>query len=267
MDILLFSPDEAPQLKDHFLQNEAANVMQLAILHHLNRWEKAFVLVAQQEGRVLGTLIQSAFFLLETPFPEVARELATAAHKHRSGPNKVQGPVEATQAFIEEWTRLTDKPAHLEMHERIYHLTEVHPPRKVEGQMRPTNPQDQPLLARWAQAFVQEAVHETLSDEDAHKVAQRDNLYVWDLDGQVVSLAAASGKTPNGIRVNFVYTPPEHRGKGYASAHVAALSQHLLDQGNRFCALFTDLANPTSNAIYQRMGYRPVIDIDKYDLS
>lgn len=139
-------------------------------------------------------------------------------------------------------------------------------PHGIPGKMRKNTPEDASTLASWAKAFVEEAVHETLSDDQAQKVAERDNFYIWEVNGERVSLAAASGKTPNGIRVNFVYTPTEHRGKGYASVNVATLSQHLLDSGNQFCSLFTDLENPTSNAIYQRMGYRPVIDVDKFHL-
>ena len=74
--------------------------------------------------------------------------------------------------------------------------------------------------------------------------------------------AGFGGRTPNGIRIGPVYTPPEQRRRGYGSALTAALTQQLLDGGRRFCFLFTDLANPTSNSIYQRIGYRPVTDVD-----
>src|SRR5438093_1092376 len=88
-------------------------------------------------------------------------------------------------------------------------------------------------------------------------------LRLWE-DGVVVSMAGASGPTPNGIRVGAVYTPPDKRRRGYASALVAALSQEQLDTGKKFCFLYTDLANPTSNKIYQDVGYEPVCDIDEY---
>ena len=78
---------------------------------------------------------------------------------------------------------------------------------------------------------------------------------IWEDEGEVVSIAGCGGPTPNGIRIGPVYTPPELRGRGYATALVAELSQRLLDSGRRFCFLFTDLANPTSNAIYERIGY------------
>jgi predicted GNAT family acetyltransferase len=79
-------------------------------------------------------------------------------------------------------------------------------------------------------------------------------------------MAGVTGPTPHGIRVGPVYTPPSDRGHGFASAVTAAASQAQLDQGRRFVFLFTDLTNPTSNKIYQAIGYEPVIDIDQWSL-
>jgi hypothetical protein len=91
-------------------------------------------------------------------------------------------------------------------------------------------------------------------------------IYLWE-DAQRVSLTGYSGPTRNGIRIGPVYMPPEFRRQGYASALVAGVSQHLLDTGRKFCFLFTDLANPTSNKIYMRIGYEPVCDMDEYNFS
>ena len=88
--------------------------------------------------------------------------------------------------------------------------------------------------------------------------------YLWIDDGRPVSLTGAGGLTPTGTRVGPVYTPPGDRGHGYASNLVARVSQELLDSGRTFVFLFTDLANPTSNHIYQAIGYEPVTDIDVY---
>lgn len=85
-------------------------------------------------------------------------------------------------------------------------------------------------------------------------------LHVWEDDGHIVSSAAAVGPTPHGIRINLVYTPPERRGRGYAGYLVAELTQELLDAGRTFVFLHTDLANPTSNALYRRVGYERVFD-------
>lgn len=87
-------------------------------------------------------------------------------------------------------------------------------------------------------------------------------MHVWDDDGRIVSLAAAVSPTPHGIRLNHVYTPPEFRGRGYAGSLVAAFTQSLLDGGRQFVFLHTDLSNPTSNALYIRLGYQQVSNVD-----
>lgn len=139
---------------------------------------------------------------------------------------------------------------------------EYHP--EVPGRMRLAEPRDRDLVARWAQRLSLEALGEPRADEealrsaDAH-IAERE-MFVWEVDGSCVSLAAAVQPTANGIRINHVYTPPELRGHGFASAVVAALTRHVLDTGCRFAFLHTDLANPTSNRIYARIGYRRVGD-------
>lgn len=103
-------------------------------------------------------------------------------------------------------------------------------------------------------------------DRPSREPMEGGRLFIWDDDGPV-SMAAWTGKTPNGVRVNFVYTPPAFRGRGYATSCVGALSQRLLDQGNAYGCLYTDMANPTSNAIYRRLGYRPVCDAALYALA
>jgi predicted GNAT family acetyltransferase len=85
-------------------------------------------------------------------------------------------------------------------------------------------------------------------------------IHLWRDGGQFVSIAAAVGRTPSGIRIGLVYTPPPLRRRGYAGALVAALSQKLLDSGRRFCFLFTDMTNPTSNKIYQQIGYQKICE-------
>ena len=90
-------------------------------------------------------------------------------------------------------------------------------------------------------------------------------VYLWVDDGRPVSMTGAGGLTPNGIRVGPVYTPPGDRGHGYASNLVAQVSQAQLDSGRTYVFLFTDLANPTSNKIYQAIGYEPVNDFDEWE--
>jgi len=126
------------------------------------------------------------------------------------------------------------------------------------------------LLTDWIEAFHEEA---SLSNPRQDYARMADNwirrngrsAYLWVDRGRPVSLTGAGGLTPKGIRVGPVYTPPDARGRGYASNLVAEVSQALLDSGRTFVFLFTDLANPTSNKIYQAIGYEPVSDVDEWE--
>src|SRR6185312_6720786 len=92
------------------------------------------------------------------------------------------------------------------------------------------------------------------------------NFFKWVVDGEIVSMAALIRKTKNIGIVGFVYTPNHLRGKGYATTCVWKLSEHILDSGFKYCGLFTDAANPTSNKIYRNIGYLPVTEFNEIKL-
>lgn len=182
----------------------------------------------------------------------------------------VQGATEVVGAFIEAWSAHGGRPAHHHLATRIYRLTEVLPTRPVPGARRDPVPGDRDRLVEWMWAFGFEALgeddREGAADSVDNWLARRARvLHVWADGDEIVSVCGVTGPTPNGIRIGPVYTPPERRGRGYASALVAAVSQAQLDAGRRFCFLFTDLANPTANRIYQAIGYRPVRDFAAFD--
>ncbi len=179
----------------------------------------------------------------------------------------VVGPVEHVRALMDERTARGAPPARLTTSERIFQLTAVTPPPPIPGHARIAGPADRALVARWLDSFIREALEDEPSDVEAMTdrwISRRGRtLHLWE-DGQVVSLAGVGSRTPNGVRIGPVYTPPEARNRGYASALVATISQAELDAGRRFCFLFTDLANPTANHIYQTIGYEPVRDVDMW---
>ena len=169
--------------------------------------------------------------------------------------------------FAKIWQTQTGQPYTMHMSQRIYKLTEVIFPDNIAGQMRHITEADGPILETWFRAFMIDAMDEEPPPENVQKQVQRRftadpsvGLVVWEVEGKPVSMAGWAGPTPNGIRVNAVYTPPEHRRKGYATACVASLSQYLLGAGHKLCFLYTDLSNPTSNSIYQKIGYNPVCE-------
>ena len=169
------------------------------------------------------------------------------------------GPVETARAFASLWSQRTGNSASVHFELRIYELSRVEPVPQPPGRFRLATEADTDLMVSFV-AGVMATVGDTSDphSQTERRVAER-SLFLWE-DGEPVCCASLSDPTPNGIQIDNVYTPPEHRQKGYATACVAALSQHLLDSGRRFCFLFTDLANPTSNSIYQKVGYRPVCD-------
>lgn len=185
----------------------------------------------------------------------------------------VLGPKDHAARFAERWSGVTGHRARLAVAERIFRLDRVTPPaRPAPGAWRHPEAGDRDLIAAWLGDFVAEALPDEPRPTTDEMRAAADRwiagryrvLYLWEDSGRVVSLVGAGGETPNGIRIGPVYTPPDARGRGYASALTAAASQDQLDRGRRFCFLFTDLANPTSNHIYQQIGYRPVRDVDQY---
>lgn len=176
----------------------------------------------------------------------------------------VVGEVAAAAEFAELWEDMAGATANTRMRQRLFELRRVIPPRPVSGKLRLANTADIDLAAQWFAGFYQDADLDEMA-EDMRPIAEmrikNGELFLWQ-DREAVSMAGKTRPLPHGIAIGPVYTPPEQRGRGYASALVAALSQHLLDSGYKFCTLFTDLANPTANKIYQAIGYRPVADFD-----
>jgi predicted GNAT family acetyltransferase len=178
---------------------------------------------------------------------------------------QVVGPEPTIGPFARALAEISGRSTRVSRNLRIHVLHGVRPiPSHAAGFLRLAREPDRDLITRWVGEFLLE-VNET---GDAADIVRRripeEKVYIWE-DRAPVSMAASSGKTPNGVRVNFVYTPPDRRGRGYATACVAALSQVLLNVGNKYCCLDTDLANPTSNKIYRDIGYEPVCDVAAYE--
>jgi GNAT superfamily N-acetyltransferase len=164
------------------------------------------------------------------------------------------------------WAQRHGLDAVTRFEQRIYALRTLIEPPPTPGAMRLADARDRDRALEWIRAFATEALH--AGDDEARLERSIDirlrseeaGLAFWEVDGQPASLAGFGGPTPTGIRIGPVYTPPELRGRGYGTAVTAAVSQMLLERGHRFCFLYTDLANPTSNPIYMRIGYERVCD-------
>lgn len=250
-----------------------------ALLHNAQRLEsEPYLATVEHAGEMVAATLRTpphnivlSLIADGHSVEEMVALVAADAHTVYETMPGVLAPSAISRAFCDEWQRLTRQSYSLALSERIYRLDRVIPVSGVPGAMRRAEEADRALLERWIAEFAREALVGEHIDPprwvDEQLATQEDlrGLFVWvDGNGEPVTMVGYQGRTPHGMRIGPVYTPPAHRRKGYASACTAAVSQHLLDSGRQFCFLFTDLANPTSNHIYQEIGYRPVIDVEMY---
>jgi len=155
----------------------------------------------------------------------------------------------------------------------VFSLERVRPPAPVGGRARAAGPDNRARILEWLGAFTAEAIPWEPDDQprvermvDHRLDAEVDDagFWVWEEGGRARSLVGFGGATPGGMRIGPVYTPPGERRRGYGTALVAAVCSWLLGQGRRRCFLYTDLANPTSNAIYRRIGFEQVAESADY---
>jgi RimJ/RimL family protein N-acetyltransferase len=212
------------------------------------------------DGRVDGAFFQTPphpLLVLAAPaVPELAELLAD-----RPLP-AVSALTADAEAFAAAWRRLTGAEARTGRQMRLYRLDALTPPAPLPpGSARIADARDRGLLLAWMDEFHAEIGEELRNREEL--VDDRlsfGGLTLWELDGSPVSMAGLSRAEAGMVRVVTVYTPKQARGHGYGGAVTSAVSRAALDAGVDDVVLFTDLANPTSNALYQRLGYRPIED-------
>jgi predicted GNAT family acetyltransferase len=237
--------------------------------------EPPYFAVAEDDGRIVGVAMRTPphnLVLSEIEEDAAVGAFAEDARDAFDSLPGVVGPKARAAQFANAWRAATGATPRLQIAQRIFAADHVDEPRPTPGAMRDYERTDRELAIRWVDEFVAEALRDAPNPGsnadfvDGREADPDAGLVLWEDDGPV-SMAGFGGRTPNGIRVGPVYTPPDLRGRGYASALTAVLTQRLLDSGRRFCFLYTDLANPTSNSIYQRIGYRAVADADLWTFS
>ena len=255
---------------------EAENNLILGVAEGLARNPKAvenpYLATVGNGTQVLACAVRIAPFKLLLTRANRKPIAALAADAFAAVPDLtgITGPDRSAGDFATAWSKLSGLPARASMRMRIHEARKVSGPglRDTAGTFRAATSEDSSLLRAWTDAFVEEARIQEEVDSGAivANSVKRGRLYVWD-DGGPKSMAAWTGKTPNGVRINFVYTPRELRGKGYATACVSALTQQQFAQGSAFCWLYTDLSSAASPNIFKRIGYWPVSDVAEYHLT
>jgi FR47-like protein len=195
----------------------------------------------------------------ETAAAALARDLATAGH----GVPGVNASQETAAALTAAWRDRTGDAVVVRRRMRLFRLARLLPlVPGPEGNARLAAGTDQDLLAEWFGAFGREVDDDPAHDHcaDVDKRLGYGGITIWEAGGAPVSVACLTRAVGGMARVGPVYTPPALRGRGYAGGATVAVSQAALDAGVAEVVLYTDLANPTSNALYERLGYRAVED-------
>lgn len=256
-------------------RNEVENNLILGILQKVQSTHHSpdqpailFGLVQEADAPVLVFIMTPPHNLLLAGTGSTAEKAAIflADHVHERIPSfpGIIGHPEIAKAFANAWCHAHGISYRIQMEQRIYRLNKVNDVPLNKGCLRLATSRELDQIAQWIYHFITE-VGETITKEDASNKANMHiseaKLYVWDDgNGVATSMALRSRTTRHGIVIALVYTPPAQRNKGYATSCVAELSRLLLREGYQFCSLYTDLANPTSNHIYQTIGFEPVSD-------
>lgn len=197
--------------------------------------------------------------------------LARLLHERGEAVTAANGALPAARVLAGETARLRGGRVVTAVETVLWEVDDVVEPPRTTGRLRVATPDDAATLLPWLDAFLPDAdeqagrprgsvPHLPADPADVLQRVEDRRLWIWEVDGEPVHVTGYKGPADGVARVGPVYTPPEHRGRGYGRAAVAAVTRMLRDRGHRVC-LFTDRANPTSNPMYAAVGYRPVADM------
>ncbi|WP_335872826.1 GNAT family N-acetyltransferase [Bacillus sp. 2205SS5-2] len=267
-DPILFKTEVFPFL----LQKEAENNLSIGLINQmveLNRHRNAVLATIYDEDQLIGVYIMTPphplISICEKDFEEKAhKRFITYARQENIDISGVVAEKNNANKFADLWSRRTGERAITKMRQRIYFLDSVVDIPVSEGEYLKAVSKDGDLVAKWILQFIDDTGVSPLTEDEAKQRAiemidNEESVYFWQVNGAPVSMARRARHTENGCSVNLVFTPVEYRKRGYGSSVVKTLSLQLLEQYD-FCTLYTDLDYPTSNKIYQNIGYIPIAD-------
>jgi len=217
--------------------------------------------LAFRDHQVIGAALQSPLNFPATVVPmepETAMAIVDAIADSNLRLPGVNGHAATAASFAGRWTDRYRCGAFPVQGLRLYELKALQQVAPATGSLRQAQPADRERAVAWLNAFSLETHTEANAEKLIDVALSAGRLWLW-RDVEAVSVAIASKPIEGVVRVSFVYTPPEKRGRGYAGACVYALSKQLVEAGMR-CVLYTELGNPTSNSIYRRIGYQAVME-------
>jgi GNAT superfamily N-acetyltransferase len=255
-----------------YRRDPITNTIELTLLQAGELPDGSLLLTVWDSGDLIGAAIQTPPYPLACNALPIDSAGVVAAEVARVNPELAgaRGARAATAGFAAAWNALTGSEGHVSVEERLYRLRSLRPPVGVQGDPCRATDQDRGLLVDWVEGFYAETFGHPRDDEAGRRfvdAAERkgDRFTLWTVDDVPVSMAMLRAPAADVSRIGPVFTPPERRGHGYGSAVTAAAVELAHRSGTADVVLFTDLANPVSNAIYQRIGFEAVADSVRID--
>lgn len=273
LKVLALAPAEfVSRVVPALLEREAENGLPIGIARRLASEPRdgdiALLLSVELAGAVVGAAVWTPPHDVVTTrlVSGAAALIAEQCRRFGQEVTGASGPEGSGLELAEQLAQYTGAAVRVRVRQRVYELLELNEVPRVTGAMRRATPADVPLVADWYSQFLREVDigHSVNPEEWASASFASGSAFLWEDASAVRSLACLSRESPNGRAIGPVYTPPSARRQGYATSLVSELAGAVLAGGKRFAVLFTDAANPTSNHIYESIGFRFVCPYDAY---
>lgn len=227
----------------------------------------ALLLTVWDDGTAVGAALQTPPYPLAcSGIPaDTAPAVASALARLQPSLSGVRGVETTAVAFADAWRDITGHCGTVTSGDKLYRLGALLVPQGVTGSPRLATDSDRALLVDWVERFFADAFEDPRDDDAGERFVDNacrvdDRFVLWDVDGSPRSMAMLRAPAADVSRIGPVFTPRDERSHGYGSAVTAAAVQLAHRSGTADVVLFADLANPTSNAIYRRIGFEPVND-------
>jgi GNAT superfamily N-acetyltransferase len=250
-----------------YLRDPVAHTIELTLLRAGTLPGDSLLLTVWDGGMAVGAALQTPPYPLACNGIPLDTAAGVAAELARLQPrlNGVRGGRDTATAFADMWHTATGQACTVTSEERLYRLGALSKPNGVAGSTKLASDDDLGLLVDWVERFFGETFehqrNHTAGEEFVDAAARKgDRLVLWVVDRVSVAMAMLRAPAAGVSRIGPVYTAPDQRGHGYGSAVTAAAADLALSNGVADVVLFADLANPVSNAIYQRIGFERVVD-------
>jgi predicted GNAT family acetyltransferase len=257
-----------------YRRDPIVNTIELTLLGANKFPDDSLLMTVSDNGTVVGAAIQTPPYPLACNAIPLAAMGSVVADLAARFPNLagVRGVRNTAVSFADSWRAVTGRAGTMSTEDRLYRLGTLRKPSGVAGSPRLAAGDDRALLVEWVELFFEETFSQVRDEPAGERFIDRANqvggrFVVWTVDAAPVSMAMLRAPAAGVSRIGPVFTPRHRRGRGYGSAITAAAADLAHRRGTADVVLFADLANPTSNAIYQNIGFEPVVDSAQIDFA